>query len=1103
MRRSTASLIIPAVLLILTSFSGAARAQAVYGSISGTVTDPSGAVVSGVTVTITSIERRTADKVTTNDSGLYIKERLLPGDYEVKIEAQGFKQKVVSSVRVDVDTQTKVDAVLETGALTDTVTVTAGEGQLLKTDRADVATTFDQKQVTDLPIPDRNFTKFILLTPGTQQLQWQHAASENPQGSTQIMVNGQHFSGTGYQLDGTENRDPILGIIVINPNFEAIGETKITSQNYDAEFGQATAGVVSVQTKSGTNAFRGSGFEFFQNDAFQSRNPFTQALPDPLTGKFIPETKKNQYGGSVGGPIQKDRFFFFGDYQGTRSKVGGSKLLNVPTQAARNGDLSAYGVNIFDPQSGATPDTRTQFPGNVIPANRLSPQAQNILKLIPLPNRPGTANGTLNNFVASGSEVFDNDTFNTRVDGRINSRLNMFARYSFANFNRDGPPSFGAGGGQELVTLGGTSKVRNQSLATGFDRTIGSNIMADVRVGYFKYKVSVLPADFGTTPAADAGIPGLNLDPGFTSGLFSGFLRGNQPDFNFGSGLGVNRCNCPLDEDEKQLQVVGNLTRLMGTHTVKFGADIRHAWNLRVPSDRHRSGELTFDAARTRGPNGGGLGTATFLLGDVTHFARYTSPFTDAGERQWRHFYYAQDTWRATQKITLNYGLRLDFINPQSVSDTGRGGFILATVSDTNQIQIPSPNLLVAGVGGVPLNGGVQNSWNWAPRIGATYQLNDRTVIRGGYGRSYDIGVFGSLFGHTVTQNLPVLSAQDLSGPNSFDAVFNLAQGPPAATFPSPNANGQIPLPAGIFARVLPDKQRLPTVDAYNVTFQRELRSMMSLEVAYVGNHGSRVFVGDGPDANPNQPALTGFPSVPQNQRRPFFAPYGWTQDLAVYCNCGTNRYDSLQTKFNKRFNAGYSVFAQYTLQRQRSHGGDQYFFNPDLEYGPADWDRVHNFSIATTYQLPWKRGNALLGGWQVNQNTVIQSGLPFNVTYRDAGADRDIGPNRPDLIGSPGSAFSRPAVGTYGNLPRNALRGPGYWRVDASIFKRFHLGPTQEIEVRAESVNLFNHVNLGNPDSEIGVPGNNNTNAGRITSTAFGGADPQRNFQFALKFIF
>src|SRR5436309_7579284 len=293
-----------------------ASAQAVYGSIGGIITDTSGAVVPGASVTITSVERKTSDTVVTNEAGFYVKERLLPGTYEVKAELQGFKGAVFSDIKVNVDTQTKLNIKLELGQVTEAVTV-AGFSPVLKTDRADVASSFDAKQITDLPILDRNFTKLILLTPGTQQLQWQHAASENPQGSTQTMVNGQHFSGTGYQLDGTENRDPILGIIVINPNFDAIQETKITSQNYDAEFGQATAGIVSVQTRSGTNQLHGSVFEFHQDDRTQSANPFTQTQPDPLTGRLIPKTNRNQFGGSFGGPIQKDRVFLFGDYQGT------------------------------------------------------------------------------------------------------------------------------------------------------------------------------------------------------------------------------------------------------------------------------------------------------------------------------------------------------------------------------------------------------------------------------------------------------------------------------------------------------------------------------------------------------------------------------------------------------------------------------------------------------------------------------------------------------------------------------------------------------------------------------------------------------------------
>ncbi|HEX7087602.1 MAG TPA: TonB-dependent receptor [Vicinamibacterales bacterium] len=1126
-----------AALAVLWCSAPPAAAQAVYGSISGTVVDESGAVLPGVTITITSLERKTVDTVVTNEAGFFLRERLLPGTYEVKAELASFKTAIVPEVVVRVDTQTPLSFRLEVGAIAETVEVTGGS-PLLKTDRADVATTFDERQLTDLPVVDRNFTKFILLTPGTQQLGWQHAASENPQGSVQTMVNGQHFSGTGYQLDGTENRDPILGIIVINPNLDAIGESKITSQNYDAEFGQAIAGVVSVQTKSGSNEFRGSAFEFWQGDKFQARNPFSQALPDPLTGRFIPETSKHQFGGTFGGPISRNRTFFFGAYQGQRQTQGGSRLLTVPTAAARTGDLSAYGIDIFDPASGARPEDRVQFPGNVIPQNRLSPQALALLNLIPLPNAPGVENGTRENYIASGSETFDGNQFDVRIDHRLSADANLFGRYSLADYLRDGPTAFGQGGGPEFVSLGGVSDVRNQSLAFGYDRTLSPTLLADFRFGWFRYDVDVLPFDFGTTPAADAGIPGLNLDTTFTSGLPAIFVEGIG-GFNAGSGLGVNRCNCPLDQDEQQWQVVGNVTKLWGNHTFKFGVDVRRAYNLRVPSDAHRSGELTFNTDRTRGPSGGGMGLATFLLGDVTRLARYVSTSTNARERQWRHFYYAQDTWRPTPRLTLNYGLRLDVINPQTVNEPGNGGWLDLTTGE----------ILVAGVGGIDLAGNVENRLNWAPRLGASFNLDERTVIRAGYGRSYDIGVFGSLFGHSVTQNLPVLAFQELRGAENFDAAFNLAQGPSAPVFPEVPGNGRIRLPNGINTRALPTKQRPPAVDAFNVTLQRQLTDTMAVEIGYVGNRGRRVFAGDGPEVNANEPTLEGFAQgVPRNERLPFFArsdgtinrtPYlglgggfGWTQGIGYFCNCANNWYDSLQTRLDKRFSNGYAVQVNYTWQRARGEGGSYFFWDRTLERGVQDWDRTHILNATLVWELPFGRDkrwgadwstamDLVLGGWQFNATHTIQSGLPFNVTYADAGADRDVGPNRPNLIGdpegpktrdqwfntapigSPNSAFARPAPGTFGNLERNALRGPYYRRTDASLFKHFRLGGNRDLEVRIEAVNLFNVVNLGNPDSEIGTENSPRPNAGRISSTAYGGLDPQRNLQFAVKFRF
>ncbi len=1116
MERSRLLILLFALVFVIPALSTQAMAQAVYGSISGIVKDASGGVIPGATVTVADAQRGATVNVVTNDSGLYVKDRLLPGVYSVTVELAGFQKAVVERVNVNVDTTTDVDVTLQPGGVEQVITVQSTETQLLKTDRADVATTFEDRQITDLPILDRNFTKFILLTPGATQLVWQHAASENPQGSIQTMVNGQHFSGTGYQLDGTENRDPILGIIVINPNFDSIGETKITSQNYDAEFGMAVAGVVSVQTKSGTNQFHGSAFDYRQSDWGQARNPFSQSEVNEQTGRFIPNTLRNQFGGSIGGPIFKDKLFFFGDYQGLRSKVGGSRLLTVPTALARTGDLSEYGVNIFDP-AGGVPANRTQFSGNVIPQAQLSPQALAILQLIPQATRPGIRD----NYVAAGVEQFNNNTFDVRIDGRVSDSMNVFGRYSFADFDRNGPTAFGEGGGQELVSLGGVSSVRNQSMATGFDYTITPTWIGDFRFGWFWYKVNVLPFDFGQKTAEQVGIPGLNLDDTTYSGLSAGFVQGPVGGFNFGSGLGVNRCNCPLDQDEKQFQWVGNILKLHGNHQIKFGTDVRRAYNLRVPSDRHRSGELTFGTDVTRGPAGGGLGLATFLLGDVSSFTRYISPSTNARERQWRHFYYAQDTWRATQKLTINYGLRLDIINPQTVNEPGNGGFLDL---DTGLIN-------VAGVGGIDLGGNVDNSLNWAPRLGIAYQLADTTVIRAGYGRSYDIGVFGSLFGHSVTQNLPVLSAQELNGAQSYNTVFTLAQGPPAPVFPTVPPSGQFALPAGVFAFALPFKQRLPTVDAYNLTVQHELTPTLSVEAGYVGNKGTHVFAGDGPDFNVNQASVEGFPNLSQDQRKPFFNKFGWTQSISYFCNCADNHYDSLQTKLNKRFSDGYSVMAHYTWQKLTQESGDYFWNDPSVNRGRPDWDRRHAFVLTQLAELPFGRGrhfasdmgsvaDAALGGWQINSTTTIQSGLPFTPSYRDCGLDRDTGPCRPDKIGdvtingdqnnwfdttpigSPGSPYSRPAVGHFGNIGRNTLTGPGYWRVDGSLFKHFHVTEATEVEVRFEVFNLFNHVNLGQPDAEIGVPGNLNSNSGRITGVAYG-SDPMRQVQFALRVSF
>src|SRR4051812_31547804 len=320
-----------------------ASGQAVYGSVLGTVTDPSGAAVTGAKVTVTSQTKNTSFADTTNESGNYSVTHLIPDVYAVRIEGTGFKTIQYKDVQVSADASARVDGQFQVGSASEQVEVTA-EAPQLKTDRADVSIEFNQKYVEDLPVLNRNFMTFELLSPGTQKLVgWSHAATENPQGGQQIFVNGQHFSGTAFELDGTDNQDPILGIIVVNPNLDAITESKVALQNYDAEFGKAVAGVVTAQTKSGSNELHGSAFWDRRTDATEARDPFTQFAPDKVTGRFIPSTRWNQFGGTIGGPIAKDKLFFFGDYQGTRQTSGVTNVLTTPTAQVLSTCLAATG----------------------------------------------------------------------------------------------------------------------------------------------------------------------------------------------------------------------------------------------------------------------------------------------------------------------------------------------------------------------------------------------------------------------------------------------------------------------------------------------------------------------------------------------------------------------------------------------------------------------------------------------------------------------------------------------------------------------------------------------------------------------------------------
>ena len=1099
MKRSVA--ISVALLALLCSlWVASAFGQAVYGSILGTVSDPSGAAVNGAKVIVTSQTKNVSTETTTNESGNYSVTHLIPDVYSIRIEGTGFKTLEYKDITVSADTGSHIDGQFQVGSASEQVEVTA-EAPQLKTDRADVSIEFTSQAIEDAPVLNRNFTSFELLSPGTQKLVgWSHAATENPQGGQQIFVNGQHFSGTAFELDGTDNQDPILGIIVVNPNLDAIQEAKVTLGNYDAEFGKAVAGVVTVQTKSGSNDIHGSGFWFRRTDAESARDPFTQFAPNPVTGRLIPSSRWQQFGATLGGPIIKNKLFAFGDWQSTRQKNGISNQESIPTALAKstciptgtfcnlsdyagligNGNIGDPTNYIYDPASGSLSDGsgRLVFCGPngdqtaagctgstggvpnqfLIPVSALSPAAMNMLAAFPNPSTSGTCavtgtSGCLDNFVGAGAGPYNQNSFDTRIDFAASQSLSVFGRFSLNRFTLSGAPSLGAVGGVGFGPggLAGSSNVHTYSLAAGVTKTFSSSLLGDFRFGFFQYNPMTNKPDAGTAAMTNFGIPNANLGDNFTSGLGefdmenSSGSNTSSNESNFGDGLGVARCNCPLIEKERQYQFVGNITKIKGNHQFKFGADVRYATNLRVPSDSNRTGVYAFSSAATASNGvGGGLDLATFLLGQVTNLSRYVSTSTTAAERQRRMFYYGQDTWRVTPKLTLNLGLRWEVYFPEYVNGKDQGGFSNITQGLDR----------IAGEGGIGLNGNIDNRWSYlAPRIGIAYQFNQKTVVRMGYGRSYDMGVFGSNFGHAVTQNLPVLASQLVQGPTSnYTPAFTLDAGPPTFTFPAIPSNGLLPvagpqclqgssaviggqtvLQSCTQPHIRPTFQRLPTIDSWNVTVQRQLNSSTSLEVAYIGNKGTNVFAGDGNTYNVNQPSIVGYGTLSQTERRPLYNRFTYSdypdpsnvpilgvasivpgvlqccsKDQGNYLgNDATSIYNALQVKIDHRFSHGLQLLSHYTFAHANKYDSNYFADSHPIAYGPDDQVRNHVWITEAVYELPIGKGKTfagnvgraedlIIGGWQITGTTNWSGGLPWTPSFNECGSEEDVGVCRP-----------------------------------------------------------------------------------------------------------
>jgi carboxypeptidase family protein/TonB-dependent receptor-like protein len=1106
------------LLLVAALLAGGTRiqAQAVFGSIVGTATDPSGAVIPNATIVVTDVSKGTSQTVQSNGAGNYSVLRLIPDTYIVKATATGFAPAEADNVVVSADSAPQVNLVFHPAGSNTSITVTAAPPPL-QTDSAAVSTALSQRQFQDLPNQNRNFSTFALLTPGVQRASFNIQATENPQGTQALEVNGTNYGSLGYLLDGTDNREPIDGIIVVNPTLDSISESRVDTQNFPAEFGGAIAGFVSAQTRSGSNAWHGDVFFYRRSDALEARDPFTQFAPNPLTGKYIPSSVYGQFGGSLGGPIIKDRAFFFLDYQGTRQKVGTSLQQNVPTNLVRSTCLNAASLTC----------NLTQYGGSVISNTLVTPQGRTLLSALPAPNS-GVSDPTTNNYVGSGTGNNDGDQADARLDFQVNQNLHAFGRYDYSIFRLLGPPIFGAAGGSGfgLGNTTGTDTVQNQSAAVGFDYAFNASLLTDFRFGFLAYHVDENKFDAGTAPALNDGLPNLNTGAFDTSG---------SPTYNVQDGsisnFGSQNCNCPLKESEQVLQLNNNWTKIYGNHSIRFGADLRYAFNLRDASDSNRSGLLIFSNSTSAGS-----GIGSILEGQIAQFQRFDVYSTTAANRQKRGGFYAQDSWRVTPRLTVNYGVRWDIIFPETVNTPGAGGF-----TDLNAGVIR-----VAGIGGIGTNGNAKvDLLDLGGRFGFAYQWTPNTVIRGAVGQVFDsVGYFGTIFGSAMTHNVPVVTSESVGNTSATTPTYSYATLPASpAQFPIPS-NGLIPILNGIGYNVRPNLLLLPKVDQYNVSLQQQVGQNMTFTVAYVGNIGERVYPGETEGYNINQYVLPSNPAdltatdnpnnppgvLSQNQRRPYYnrfsAFYNGTNQICCSQNINytgptaRENYSALQTTVERRFAHGLQFLANYTWSRALNYGTTYFAVDPHVEKGPSDTNRNQLFVLSGIYELPFGKGkmflnnnrwgNYVVGGWQFAGTTTWESGLPFTPTYGECGQDQDVDSNfgspgtssdcRPNVLsgapnkglarsvgslnpithsrqffapvapltvnGAQSGPFARPAFGTIGNIGRNSFNGPSDYFADVSLFKNIRVHERITGQFQFQVFNVFNHVPLGVPSA-------------------------------------
>jgi outer membrane receptor protein involved in Fe transport len=1062
------------MLLLAIGLSSVATAQIRTADVLGVVSDTSAAAVPGASVTIKNLATNVERTVSTDGTGNFLFTLLPPGRYTVRAELPGFKAWTVPEVTLAAGDRLTLDAKLEVGGAQETVNVTA-EAPVLQRQSSTLGALVDERAVQDLPLNGRNFITLAQLAPGAADSTIGFATGGNSPDdrrlSSQVAVNGQYAWANNFMIDGMDNNERFIGTVIVKPSVEAIQEMKVQTNLYTAELGRTAGGAINLITKSGTNEFRGSAYEFYRNERLDARN-FFAAQKAPY--------RHNQFGGSLGGPLQRSRTFFFGDFEELRVEQGQTFISTVPTLAMRDGNFAGV-ARIFDPLTTncvGTVCTRAEFAGGQIPANRLDAIALRVINLYPGP----TNNQLANNYTTNASQTLDQDTFDIRIDHRLSEANSVFGRYSFADIRSFFPPAIAIGDG----SFAGPSDQNTHGAQVNYIRTLSSRSVVELRGGWSRFYIGSVPVNYGTNLSEEVGIRNSNVN--LRSSGLAPFLPSGYRTIGDGSFV-------PEFNTNDVYQIGGSVTNQRGPHSIKIGTEYRrrHVNQTQSPFPRGRfqfNPTLTVD--NPLNPSAGtGHSIASMLLGYPSLVDRQLQ-IVDPEYRYWELGVFVQDDVRVTPWLTANLGLRYDYYSP-----------LTETQNHISNVDLSTGRIIVAGQDGVSRTAGVNEDWvNLAPRLGFAATVNDRTVVRGGYGVSFVPPFMGS---PGAMRNPPLISLFS-SVPAAITPTANIADALPEVV-PADPSN-----PVGSLNAFGFDFQ-IPYVHQFNVTLQRELPLRLVGSVSYVGQRGEKQFL---PNSSPDLNAPTpGNPGTVQ-QRRPFAAQLPRATNIFVYGPWAETRYNALQLSVERRFRSGFGAVANYTL----AHAEDNFEFRPTAEGGVFLWadsnlDIRHRFTVAANYQLPFAENAAgvvaaLAKGWQLNLIGQAQTSTPFSITNNaDIAGTGGPGttPDRPNLVGDPNlpssersvrrwfntAAFARQPVGTFGDIPRNSMRGPNMVKFDLSAAKTLEFPRGMNVQFTAQAFNVFNHTSLGLPNGQLGSPA-----FGTIST-----AGPPRQMQLAAKLMF